>query len=103
MNFYRKIKRYGFVFGAIAGASANGVAQNVDFAGEIWPIFEGRCIECHGPEKQKEGLRFDDLEWLSDEELLGGGDSSESLIFEMVTLPDDEDGYMPKKRERLSG
>lgn len=102
MKSRMNVERFCCVSGAIAGLWANGFAQGVDFGGAIWPIIESRCIECHGPEKQKEGLRFDDLEWLSDVELLGDGDSSKSLIYEMVTLEDDEDGYMPKKRERLS-
>ena len=31
----------------------------VDFARDIAPILEQRCIECHGPEKQKGKLRLD--------------------------------------------
>ena len=27
--------------------------------GHVYPIFEARCIECHGPEKQKGKLRLD--------------------------------------------
>jgi hypothetical protein len=77
-------------------------AVEIDFGRDIWPIVEFRCIECHGPDKQKEGLRFDDLEWLSDEELLGDGDSSESLIYENVTAEKGDDGYMPKKRDPLT-
>lgn len=77
-------------------------ASAVDFATEVWPIIERRCIECHGPEKQNEGLRFDDLFWLKDDELLGAGDSAKSLIFQAISLPEGEDGFMPKKRESLT-
>ncbi len=31
----------------------------VDFAKQIQPIFEKSCVKCHGPEKQKGGLRLD--------------------------------------------
>lgn len=27
----------------------------VDFAGEIFPILQRSCIECHGPNKEEEG------------------------------------------------
>src|SRR5437899_10785404 len=34
-------------------------ASSIDFQKEIRPLFESRCIECHGPKKQKSGLRLD--------------------------------------------
>src|SRR6476660_4610684 len=36
-------------------ASENGP----DFIKEVQPVFERHCLKCHGPEKQKGGLRFD--------------------------------------------
>ncbi|MES2573167.1 MAG: DUF1549 domain-containing protein, partial [Verrucomicrobiota bacterium] len=53
------------LFGAAHGVSANPtlptpVARPVDFASEIQPIFEAKCIQCHGAEKQKGGYRLDD-------------------------------------------
>ncbi|MFP6596550.1 MAG: c-type cytochrome domain-containing protein [Candidatus Hydrogenedentota bacterium] len=86
----------------VLGLTVNAFGQEVEFGRDVWPIIENRCIECHGPEEQEEGLRFDDLEWLSDDELLGDGDASKSLIYELVTLRDEEDGYMPRMRERLT-
>ncbi len=35
------------------------VAEQVDFARDVRPIFERSCIKCHGAEKQKGGLRLD--------------------------------------------
>ena len=32
-------------------------AQPVDYGGEIRPILEENYLDCHGPEKQKSGLR----------------------------------------------
>ena len=87
---------------AVLALPVSGFAQQLDFGEDLWPIFEHRCIECHGPEEQKEGLRFDDLEWLSNEELLGDGDASQSLIYEKITLPPDDEERMPNKREPLS-
>lgn len=101
LNYLRLLFALCFSFTAFHSFAQD--SSSTDFGRDIWPIIENRCIECHGPEKQKEGLRFDDLEWLSDDELLGAGDASESLIFELVTLEEGEEGYMPDKREPLSG
>jgi mono/diheme cytochrome c family protein len=41
-------------------ADAPGVPQPlVDFARDVYPVLQRSCIECHGPEKQKGGLRLD--------------------------------------------
>src|SRR5882724_2386902 len=41
---------------AVFTASA---APAPDFAREVRPLLEQHCFKCHGPEKQKGGLRFD--------------------------------------------
>ncbi len=33
--------------------------RRVDFITDIQPILEGKCVKCHGPEKQKSGYRLD--------------------------------------------
>ena len=33
-----------------------------DFSREVRPLLEKHCFKCHGPEKQKGGLRFDTKE-----------------------------------------
>ncbi|HXG12909.1 MAG TPA: PSD1 and planctomycete cytochrome C domain-containing protein [Gemmataceae bacterium] len=45
-------------------------ARPVDFERDIKPIFTRACISCHGPEKQRAGLRLDD-----GTQALKGGDS----------------------------
>ncbi len=43
-----------------AGASLPApVSRTVDFETEVKPILQATCIPCHGPEKQKGGLRLD--------------------------------------------
>src|SRR5713101_8088512 len=42
----------------------------VDFQRDIQPIFQRTCLSCHGPDKQRSGLRLD-----SRTEALSGGDS----------------------------
>ena len=55
--------------------SAGGAAGAVDFNRDIKPILAERCYGCHGPDKQKSGLRLD----RKDEALLGG-DSGPALV-----------------------
>lgn len=33
--------------------------ESIDFVRDVRPIFEAHCYSCHGPEKQKSGLRLD--------------------------------------------
>lgn len=67
---------------------------------QIKPIFEAKCFACHGPEKQKGGLRLDQRD-----AALKGGDSGEpaiklndpatSYLLRLVMLPNDNDDVMP--------
>jgi len=77
------------------------VAQaSVDFDRDVKPIFAKHCISCHGPEKQKHGLRLD-----RKADALKGGDSGlavvpgksvDSLLFQLVN-GQDKDRQMPPK------
>src|SRR5207248_912487 len=49
-------------------------AQAVDFTRDVQPILK-RCVSCHGPEKQRSGLRLD-----SAAGALRGGDSGPILV-----------------------
>ncbi|MGV3754217.1 MAG: c-type cytochrome domain-containing protein [Verrucomicrobiota bacterium] len=67
---------------------------------QIKPIFEAKCFSCHGPEKQKGGLRLDERK-----AVLTGGDSGEpavklddpaaSYLLRLVMMPPDHDDVMP--------
>jgi hypothetical protein len=80
-------------------------ADPVDFDRDIWPIFESRCLTCHGPKQQKSSLRLDSRSKL----LTGGdtgpalvpGDASKSLLIELVTAAADE-GRMPPEGDPLT-
>jgi mono/diheme cytochrome c family protein len=50
-------------------------SQTVDFAKQIQPIFASRCYACHGPDKQKNGLRLDRAK-----DALTGGDSGAAIV-----------------------
>ena len=83
-----------------------GGATRVSFQRDVLPIFEARCIECHGPDKVKGSLRMDtvahlfdgDPEWLT----VVPGKPDESLLVERIELPADDPDAMPPKGDRLT-
>jgi len=79
--------------------------ESPDFVKDVWPILESRCIECHGPEKQKAGLRLDTREGLleGDEGWIPAvaGKVDESYMIERILLPDGDSERMPPKGDRL--
>src|SRR5438874_2154166 len=46
----------------------------VDFARDVQPIFKANCVTCHGPDKQRGGLRLDT------KAALQGGDSGVVIV-----------------------
>jgi len=92
------------------GFTSRGTARGADpvaqFEAEVRPLLEERCFECHGPEKQKGGLRLDQKA-----SILGAGDSesfavvpgnhgASELIKRVSTADPDE--TMPPKGKRLN-
>jgi mono/diheme cytochrome c family protein len=81
-------------------------AGAVDFNRDVQPILEARCYECHGPKKDKGGIRFDRRSTVfsggdSGKTLVVPGKSSESPLFQRVTSTDPEE-VMPPKGEHLT-
>src|SRR5438132_12650255 len=77
-----------------------------DFSREVRPLLEKHCLKCHGPEKQKGGLRFDTKEGAfkageSGEKAIVPGHASESRLIKLVSSKDDEE-RMPSKGDPLS-
>jgi hypothetical protein len=77
----------------------------VDFTKEVLPIFESECTDCHGEDKQKNGLRLDTVTGIvkgsdSGEPLYLKGSSADSLLIRMVTSTDPKH-QMPPKGDRL--
>ena len=90
--------------GLLLCAPAHGAP--VDFVQEVRPIFEKHCHSCHGPDKQKGGLRLD----VKSAAFKGGethapnilpGNTEQSSLLSAVR-GGDEDLKMPPKGERLS-
>jgi len=84
---------------------AQAAAARVDFAKDILPILERNCFECHGPEKQKAGLRLDEkadaLKGGDIGPLLVAGKSAESLLIQAVEGTKANLERMPRKRDPL--
>ncbi len=77
-------------------------AEQVSYERDIAPLFVEHCVDCHGAEKRKAGLRLD-----SPAAVLAGsdngefaviepGDSAGSLLFELVATSDEDERMPPK-------
>jgi mono/diheme cytochrome c family protein len=98
-----KLRNYSMAAAFVGIASTQ--AATIDFARDIQPIFVKRCFECHGPDKQKSGLRLDNKADAfkggeSGKKAIAAGQSAESEIIRRVTT-DDADDVMPPKGARL--
>ncbi len=103
------------VFSCVATVRAAGVqgtsrlppaaTRSVDFQKAIQPILAEHCYSCHGPEKQKSDLRWDNKASVfkggEHGPVLVPGKSAESRVIRLVAGLD-PDTVMPPKGERLS-
>ncbi|HWN93646.1 MAG TPA: PSD1 and planctomycete cytochrome C domain-containing protein [Methylomirabilota bacterium] len=90
----------------VALLAASGAKAAPDFAREVRPLLEQHCFKCHGPEKQKGGLRYDTKEGAfkageSGEKAIIPGHASESRLIKLISSKDDDE-RMPPKGEPLS-
>lgn len=81
-------------------------AGMVDFVAEIQPIFARRCVECHGPQKQKSGYRLDNQPIAlrggdSGHRAIVPGNSADSALLRLLATTD-RDERMPPKGDPLS-
>lgn len=74
------------------------------FVNEVFPIFETRCHDCHGPTKQKADLRLDFAAGglYGGEGLLVPGSPESSELVRRISLPADDFDIMPAKGDPLS-
>lgn len=82
---------------------AAGVA--IDFARDIRPILAGRCVSCHGADKQKGGLRLDHGKAVGEggnggTVLVPGKSAASRLILMVAGL--DRDARMPPSGKPLT-
>jgi mono/diheme cytochrome c family protein len=92
----------------IAGCCGAGPARaaQVDFKTQVQPIFESACLKCHGPEKQKGGLRLDSkaaaFKGGKDGAVLVPGAADKSDLYRRIILPASSDDVMPSKGDLLT-
>lgn len=74
-------------------------AGTATYQAAVAPILERSCTKCHGPEKQKAGLRLDShaavLRGSKDGLVVSPGDPEDSEIVRRVGLPPGDDDLMP--------
>jgi mono/diheme cytochrome c family protein len=79
--------------------------RHIDFVRDVRPLLFKNCFACHGPDKQKGGLRLDRkadaLKGGDDGAVIVAGKSAESLLIQLVAGID-KDRVMPPKGERLT-
>ena len=87
---------------ALAAAQVLRADDKIDFAKSIQPVFEKRCLECHGAEKDKGDLRLHTKETALGGHAIVAGKAGESELVKRISLPDGHDDIMPPKGEPLT-
>jgi hypothetical protein len=86
-------------------AAWTSAGEPIDYARDVKPILAKHCYHCHGPEKQRAGLRLDTgqaARWSSEEgPVIVPGKASDSKLIQAVKGTGDVKA-MPPKGERLS-
>ncbi len=87
-------------------ASAAHGADPVDYLRDVKPILAQHCYSCHGPQKQKSGLRLDTSAAVhkggNSGPAIVAGKSDESLLIKAVTGSDESLPSMPFQKPALS-
>src|SRR5260370_21966323 len=95
------------VLACIWGSASAALGANpVDYLRDVKPILAQHCYSCHGPQKQKTGLRLDTAAAAHK----GGdsgpaivpGTSAESLLIKALSAPDDNSPPTPSQTPSLS-
>src|SRR6476659_3179729 len=102
----RRLARGGWVLPISIFLAQASYAAAPNFSREIKPLLEQHCIKCHGPEKQKGGLRFDTKEGAfkaaeSGEKAILPGHARESRLIKLVSSQDDTE-RMPSRGQPLA-
>ncbi len=80
-------------FFALLTVSVASEKTPITYNDHVKPIFRQHCLKCHGDDKQKAGINLqiyaNVLKGGSAGEVVIAGRSSESLLFQVITNPDD--------------
>ncbi len=96
----------GYLLGAFRAPVSDDPVVRTSLINTMPTAVETRCLDCHGPERQKGGVRFDTAAGLlaigSNGPIITPGDPDESELVRRIQLPPDDPGMMPKGDEPLS-
>jgi mono/diheme cytochrome c family protein len=91
-------------FAVVRAMAVEPASPSIEIARDVQPIFKAHCLSCHGPDKQRGGLRLDTSAALTGGDsgiVIVPGKSSESKLVKKITSTDDDE-RMPPKGERLT-
>jgi mono/diheme cytochrome c family protein len=84
---------------SVFGNSSAAASPDSFYAQHIDPVFEARCVSCHGASKREGGLRLDSYDRLMrggrDGAVIASGRPDRSLLLTRVTLPANDKHFMP--------
>jgi uncharacterized membrane protein len=79
------------------------VQEALAYGDLIQPLFQAKCYSCHGPKRQKGGLRLDQPALLmkggKDGAIVVPGKDTESEIIKRLKLPEENDHHMPPREK----
>lgn len=88
--------------------------EPIDFTNHVLPILDERCFSCHNAPYEKNGrtihpkagLRLDTHEWVMkgnlDNTVVEAGNLEDSYLYEVITLDQEDDMFMPPKGGALT-
>jgi mono/diheme cytochrome c family protein len=80
-------------------------AETTFYQDRIGPILERHCVVCHGPERQKAGLRLDSFAWVMKGAESGAmvlpGNAAGSELYRRISLPAGDEEVMPSEGKPL--
>jgi hypothetical protein len=94
---------------AVEPVAADPGAEPLVFASAVLPLLRRACVECHGPDKAKGGLRLDSLAAImkggDDGPVVQPGHGATSSLVKNLLLPAADDDHMPpaEKPQPTSG
>ncbi len=102
------MKHHGLLLAFLVASTSSLSAQEpaVDYLRDVKPIFQKHCVGCHGPAKQKSGLRLDTaahmLQGGSEGSVVAVGKSKDSRLLHVLTGVKDAPAMPPEGKVKLS-
>jgi hypothetical protein len=94
------------LLGCLASSTARAGDARIDFRRDIEPIFQRSCVSCHGPQKQKYGLRLDHgaaaAKGSNSGPVIVSGKADKSRLMQVISGLDPEVSMPPRELKPLS-